>query len=236
MPHRPPDLSRVEISGRAPSSLSPHPAGSSGGVLTRRRPRAFSLSEIVVVVALFGLFSTTALAGLNLTLGYWRTISSRVDAVSSCRLVVGTIANELRQGIPNPAPASTSTGYRQISPPVDPTAVLRPNASSPIANELVFTEPDPTRYDPLNSSFDPEDPSYYRTVRYYVTGGTVRREVKTWTSSGSVANTVDGVLANMDSAELRVTWRAPDLFDLEFSCTRGKDAARLNTQIFVLGK
>ena len=201
-----------------------------------RRPRALSLSEIVVVVALFGLFSTTALAGLNLTLGYWRTISSTVDAVSSCRLVAGTVANELRQGIPNPAPASTSTGYRRISPPVDPTAVLTPNAHSPIADELVFTEPDPARYDPLDSSFDPQDPSYYRTVRYYVTGGTVRREVKTWTSSGSVADTVDGVLASMDSASLRAIWRAPDLFELEFSCTRGQDVARLNTQVFVLGR
>lgn len=201
-----------------------------------RRPRALSLSEIVVVVALFGLFATTALAGLNLTLGYWRTISSTVDAVSSCRLVTGTMANELRQGVPNPAPGSTSTGYRGLQPPVDPTAVLVPNANSPIASELVFTEPDPARYDPLNSSFDPEDPSYYRTVRYYVVGGTVRREIKTWTSSGSVASTVDGVLASVDSASLQATWRAPDLFDLEISCIRGKDVAQLNTQVFVLGR
>lgn len=198
-----------------------------------RRPRAFTLSELAVVVALFGLFSTTALASLNLTLGHWRAVSQKVDALAACRFVTSTLASELRQGIPNPA---GTTGYRGLSPEVGPTAVLNPNAHSRTATEVVFTEPDPVRFDPLSSTFVAADPRCYRRVRYYVSDGAVRREVRTWTATGTVSTVVDAVLARVDGAALRVRYQAPDLFDLEVVCTRGRDVARLTTQVYVLGR
>lgn len=198
--------------------------------------RGITLAELTVVLALFGLFSTTALAALNLAMGHWRNVAQEVDAASSCRFVASTLSNELRQGIPNPAPAATGTGYRSLSPAVSPTAVLTPNQNARTATEVVFTEPNPASYDPLAAGFNPQDPANYRRVRYYVSGAAVRREVRTYTSSGGVASTQDALLASADTLALSATWVAPDLFDLDVTCTRGRDSAHLRTRVFVVGR
>lgn len=200
------------------------------------RRRGLTLAEVTVVLALFGLFSTTALASLNLAMSHWRKVAQEVDAASNCRFVTSTLTNELRQGIPNPAAASTGTGYLSLSPAVAPTAVLTPNQNVRTATELVFTEPHPTSYDPLASGFDPQSPASYRRVRYYLSGATMRREVRTYTSTGTVATTQDALLASGDSMALGVTWVAPDLFDVDVTCTRGRDSATLRTRVFVVGR
>lgn len=201
-----------------------------------RRRHGITLAELTVVLALFGLFSTTALAALNLAMGHWRKVAQEVDAASSCRFVASTLSNELRQGIPNPAPAASGTGYRSLSPAVAPTAVLTPNQNARTATEVVFTEPNPATYDPLAAGFSPQDPANYRRVRYYVSGATLRREVRTYASNGTVTGTQDALLATADTMNLTATWVAADLFDLDVTCTRGRDSANLRTRVFVVGR
>lgn len=197
-------------------------------------PRGFSLAEVAVVIALFALFATTALASLNLAMAQWKEVGQRVDAAAACRFLTTTLSTEMRQGIPNPAPGTS--GYQAISPPVSPTAVLLPNANQRTTAEVAFTEADPAVYEPLSPGFDPSNPSLYRRVRYSVAGGTVARRVETFDSTGSLVGTSTATVISQDQVTLQATWLAPDLVTLEVSCTRGTETDRLKTRVFVIGK
>lgn len=221
----------------APGGFPPPP--DAGGRLARPArlmkggARAFTLSEICVVVVLFALFSTTALASLNLSLAQWGYVARRINATSSARFAMSTMVNELRQALPNP----TSLGYRSLTPAVSPTGVLKPNANARTSTELVFTEVDPDAYNPAASGFDSGNPALYRRVRYYVQGGTtLRREMTTYTSGGSVASTRDDLVARAQALSLSVTWQAADLFDLAVSVTEGNVVVTLNTRAFIVGR
>lgn len=197
--------------------------------------RGFTLVEMSVALCIFGLFALTALASLNLTLKHWRSVSARVEAASASRLVASTLGQELRQAVPNPAPGAT--GYLALTPAVDPTAVLVPNANSRLStNEVVFTEPNPAVYNPLSTSFNPADPSNYRRVRYYVANGAVRRQIWNLSSSGSASLQCDAALVAADEVRFDVSYLEPDLFEVAVSCTRGQNVSQLETKIFVLGR
>lgn len=199
-----------------------------------KRTRGFSLAEFTVMLALFGLFSTTALAALNLALGHWRNVARKVDAAAACRFVTSTLSNELRQGVPNPAPGAT--GYKALSPAVNPTAMLVPNANAKTSTSLTFTEPNPATFNPLLDSFNPENPANYRRVRYYTSGAMVRREVLTYSAAGAVTNTTDSLVAAQDAVALSFTWLSSNTLAMEVTCTRGNDTAKLKTQVFVIGR
>lgn len=199
-----------------------------------RRPPGLTLAELTVVVALFGLFATTALAALNLALAQWKAVGQRVDSASSCRFLVTTLCTELRQGIPNPAPGTS--GYQALSPAVAPTAILLPNANQRTSTEIRFTEPNPAVYNPLASGFDPSNPSLYRRIRYSVARGVVTRQVETFNSFGSVASTSTATVISQDQVTLQATWLSSDLISLQVSCTRGNDTTTLTTRVFVIGK
>lgn len=208
---------------------------------TKRRYRAFTLAEMTVVIALFGLFSTTALASLNLTLRHWRTVSIQTDVYSSCRMAINTISKELRQGMPNPAPGFQSYYYEDINTPsTDVIAVSTPNIKNQTATQLIFTEANPADFSPTSTfGFTATDPKHYRRVRYYVSQNKLHREMKTYNSSGAVSKTSDDILTSADSITFLVTCLSPTNYKIEFSCSKtvgsNTKEASLSSNVIVLG-
>lgn len=194
--------------------------------------RGLTLAETLVALALMAVLSTSLLAAVNLSLFHWVRLGNRVDAASSARLAMSALTQELRGGLPD----STPNGYLRLTPAVSPTAVLTPNANVPNATELVFTEADPVRWDPLSAGFDASDPSLYRRVRYRAVAGRILREVTTFTSAGSVSEVREALVARGDRAALAVAWRAPDLFDVQATVGVGAYESVLLSRIHVVGR
>lgn len=211
-------------------------------VSPRKRRQGFTLAELAVVIALFGLFSTTALASLSLTLRHWKTISVQTDVYNSCRNAMNCMARELRQAMPNAAP-----GFENyyIEDPTEPStqlgAVLTPNQNKTSSEQLTFMEANPTYFRPAEAGFDKTRPELYRKVRYYVQDSKeLIREVTTYSSSGTGDTPKKGVVAKGDDISLLVTCSGASIYHLTFTCRKGygddiKEAS-LSTTVIVMGK
>lgn len=183
--------------------------------------RAFTLTEMMVTVALFSLFSTAVVATLSATLNFWRGSNNRITAEQNVRLAMQYMSLELRQAVVNP---NITTGWQSISsssspsssvPLSVPTGILLPNEGNTSSSQLIFQEANTSFYDPTSSTFNADDPRNYQRVRYYCTDGTTKnefhREVITYTSTGAVSTTTDLVV---------VTASPPPKGMLSLSCQR----------------
>lgn len=206
-----------------------------------RRRRGMTLVELMVMAVIFSLFATTVLSVLTIALRYWTQSNQRVLAEQNLRVAMQAITSELRQGVPDAdvAGANPATGYLSLSPAVPPTAVLTPNANTVGANYLAFTEPNPTNYDPSQTTFSAADPSNFQRVRYYVSGGSLRRERVQWSSAGAVTSTVDDALVSASSSgiiALTVQYLSATTFTVAVTTREGNSQYSLSSTVTVLGQ
>ena len=197
------------------------------------RRRGLTLAEVIFGLTLFALVSTVLLATVSLSLRYGGLLSHRLTSSSNARMVLGTLAAEMRGGLPCP---SAAVGYLGLAPAVEPTAVLLPNANSPAASEVVFTEPDPATYAPLLPGFDRIVPANYRRVRYFTRDGAAWRQQVRFTSLGTPLETREELLVRAGTVEIAATYRAADLFDVRVTASEVGETSSLATRIFVVGR
>jgi type II secretory pathway component PulJ len=169
----------------------------------RRQRRGFTLAETVVMLVIFSLFSTTALATLTLALRYWSQSNQRTLAEQNVRVSLQTITSELRQAIIDPDPGATNqaTGYLSISPAVQATAYLMPNPNVTSSSEtLTFNEPNEGNFDPSQSGFDSTNPSNYLKVTYTIQNNALHRQQISYTTTGTVAAITDDIVASASAS------------------------------------
>ncbi|MBQ7567589.1 type II secretion system protein [bacterium] len=206
----------------------------------RKRSKAFSLAELTVVIALFGLFSTTALSALNLTLKYWSRVSNQVEMNAMCRMVCSTIAKELRQAMPDQNTARAV--YAQNSNGINTTqlsAVHVPRRVGQVTDYITFSEANPNTFDPSENNWDATGIDKYRIVTYKIESNQLVREMTTYDAS-SESHVVSAITAAADNVILRVTCKSAAVYELKVTCQRfiGSQTyeATLTTDIIVLGK
>jgi prepilin-type N-terminal cleavage/methylation domain-containing protein len=164
------------------------------------RRSGMTLPEVMVAAVIFLLFSTSLISVLSLGMDYLQIGQQKILAQGNARMVADCIISELKQAIPNP---NATTGYPGITPAIVPSAVLYPNSNNRSADYIIFTEPNPLNYAPYTSGWSYENASNYQTVRYYVSSGTVYREMKRFDSAGNqvsvasdpVARTSEGTIS-----------------------------------------
>ena len=211
-------------------------------VAKNRRRRAFTLAELAVVIALFGLFSTTALASLSLTLRHWKTMSAQTDVYTACRTAVNPLSKEMRQGIPNRAPYFI-VYYRESPSEVttEATSVVNPCTLNTSSSDVTFYEANPAFFSPAVANFREVDPRCYRTVRYYVRNGSeLRRNLKTYDSTGNKISEDDALIVACDRVSLLVTCKSASVYKVDFSASKtygsSTKEASLSTTVHVLGR
>lgn len=161
-----------------------------------RRGDGFTLIETLVALMLFALFGLAAVASLTLAMRQWGQLSKKVNASQNARFVAGVISAELRQGTPNPS----AFGFTGAG--LAPTAVLMPNTNQVTSYELIFNEPVPSVFNPLDPTWDETRADNYRRVRYFVRNGSeVVREEITY-SGGSARPATEEVIARGDFLDL----------------------------------
>lgn len=185
--------------------------------------RAFTLTEMIITVFLFSLFSTTIVATLSATLHFWTESNSRILAEQNVRLSIQCLTQEVRQALVD---ADGVTGYNSSNYNLSyPCAIINPNrtntsttatttaatisvpftlsATAPIA----FTEANQSNYTPATSGWSPLVSSDFQLVCYYVstynwtsqgTAQTLHRSVTTYTNAGT-GTTTDLVVASASS-------------------------------------
>lgn len=220
-------------------------------IMRRRRNKAFTMTELAVVIALFGLFSITAMASLNLTLRHWRTISAQTEVYQNCRAVINTVSKELRMGLPCKAAnfesffidyGSTPNTYRVTTERI---ACIQPNRIQDSTSHLKFTEPNPNNFFPSSTeasgAFNEYSTSHYRLVEYFIQNGKeLHRKTTFYGAGGASTGQTDNVLAVADTMTFYVTCLSPTKFKIEFSCGKYSNnelkQASLSTIVTVLGR
>jgi hypothetical protein len=181
------------------------------------------------------LFGVAAIGSLNLALRQQNRVAAKVNCLQNARFIASVISTELKQGVPN---ESATQGWQTLTPPLSansippsgPTAVQTPTMLSPTNTTLIFMEPHPTNYDPLNASWTPLNAQGYQRIRYFATGvganvtvgGTVRatnttlmREVIRYNPAGAVASTTSEAIATGAAINVTYTSLARDLVQIE---------------------
>jgi len=203
--------------------------------------RGFTLAELCVVAMLLGIFSTAALASLSISLRQWRTLSAQMEASSSCRIAMNLVTNELRQA----ASCRATNVVRYYHEGEDAattvsTAVLEPYIKNATAERLVFTEPNPDNFDPLDASFTPSDGTYYRKVTYYVKNDTeLHRKVESLSTNGTASQKSDDLICVCKNISLKVTCLSAKRYQVTVECSQTANgitsSANLSTVVVVLG-
>ena len=206
----------------------------------KRHRRAFTLAELTVVIALFGIFATTALATLNLTMRHWSRVSDQVELNAMCRMVISTISRELRQSTPDQYPPRASYYlYSDGTSSGDATAVITPNQQGVTSNILSFTEVDVKNFDPVAATWDAKASNVYRTVTYKVNDKKqLIREVLSYDGTGD--HTEAAITAAADEADLQVKCLGPAQYRVSITCKRYSGtivhSAHLETTVYIIGK
>lgn len=206
----------------------------------QRRSWAFTLAELTVVIALFGIFSTTALSALNITLKYWSRVSNQVEMNAMCRMVISTISKELRQAMPDKSPGHEVYFREQDGTVTTELATVHtPNQVGQTSNSITFAEADPNTFEPVHANWDEANANVYRLVSYKIDAhNQLVREVTAYnTSSTPIAS---AITAAADNVELRVTCKSSTVYELKVTCQRFVGAttyeATLSTDVIILGK
>lgn len=172
--------------------------------------RGFTLAEVIVMSLIFSIFSMTAVAGLTLALRYWNQANQRMLAEQNVRVAMQTMTAELRQAIvdPDPGASHAATGYLSITPTVPATGIMTPNTNARSATSLVFTEPSAS-YDVNSSTFSDTNPQYYQKVSYFIQNNSLKRQIFTFDSTGTVTTGTPATIVSASSSGtllLTVTW------------------------------
>jgi len=197
------------------------------------------LSELMVALVIFLLFSGSLLAIVTLGMRYWGKANANVLAQQNARLAAEAIVSEMKQAIPNPDPGGvgrTPTGYLAITPALEPTGVLYPNYNQPSLDYVEFTEPNPVNYDRASSGFVPEDPSNYQRIRYYVSGKKLYRDITRYDSNGISLGTSTSPLAAASgegTLSMEVDCLAARLFRITIRATEKGKSFQYSSQIFI---
>lgn len=210
--------------------------------LLHKKAAGFTLAELCVAMVLMGLFSTAAVASLNLTLRHWRTLSTQVDVNTACRTAMSVINAELRQA--TPCLSSGTLTYYYSGPSTATTvasAVITPNVRGQNSSTLVFTEGNPGVFDPLATGFSQSNGTYFRKVTYYTKNdGTLHRKVETLSSSGAGTLKSDDVICSSDKTTLTATCLGDQRFYVKVACSKTVNndtkTAFLEANCLVLGE
>jgi prepilin-type N-terminal cleavage/methylation domain-containing protein len=209
-------------------------------ILNRSNPqKGFTLPEVVITTGVFLLFVLSLLGLMIIGMRYFKMADADVAAQQNCREILDVIGNELRQAAPCPDPGQGSQparGYLGITPAVGSTAVLYPNKNTTTATYLEFTEPNYTTFDPTATGFDRTNPSNYQKIKYYISGKTLKREVITYTTSGTVSNTKtdDVAVSRNGSIALNVAWASNRVFNITVTTAEGQKKYTGSIKVFVL--
>ncbi len=201
---------------------------------------AFTLAELAVVMALFGIFSTTALATLNMTLNYWSRVSNQVELNAMCRLVCSTIAKEMRQAMPDQNPARAV--YAQDlngNNTTQLTAIHAPRRVGAVTDYITLSEANPDTFDPTASNWNAAAPDKYRIVTYKIASNQLVREVTSF-DEASESHVVSAITAAADNVILRITCKSATVYEIKVTCQRYHGSqtyeATLTTNVMVLSK
>lgn len=203
------------------------------------RNRGLTLAEILVVCLLLGLFGLMALGALQLSFRQWGAVSQKYRAAQRARFVLETMQNELRQGLPW---RDATDGYLRLGPEAAPTALLMPNAGTPTAAELEFTEPHPDFYFPLDEGWNAEASSNFRNVTYRVRNGNeVLREVRAHTGPGAspqveVIAAADPRSDGQPAFQLELRSLDANLCELSVTAREGAASETVRTNCFIVGR
>lgn len=154
------------------------------------KQKGFSLSEFMIALFLFSILSSSLAGTIIIGMRYYQKSNLGTEAQMFTRNAIEFISNEIRQAVPNPDPGlngNTPTGYKAVSPSIDPTGVLYPNVNEISTDYVVFTIPDYDYYDPSDEDWFSQDPRNYKKVKYAVYNqNELIRETTTYNSDGSI--------------------------------------------------
>ncbi|MFH0801527.1 MAG: prepilin-type N-terminal cleavage/methylation domain-containing protein [bacterium] len=204
----------------------------------KKRNGGFTLAELMVVSVLFLLVSSSIMGVLILALSCWEKADASVAAQQNSRLAVSIITADLKQAVANQDPGhgtNPPTGYRAISPAVPPTGVLYPNMNQTSRAYIIFNEPYFSAYDPSGASWDPQDPSNYQKIKYYVSSGIILRQVTKYDSSSQIASTREDPIAavNDGSITLTVDYLGPNLFNVKVSAVEKSNTSICSSKVYI---
>jgi|GEM_PF-1706027 len=204
----------------------------------KRTNGGFTLAELMVVSVLFLLVSSSIMGVLILALSCWEKADASVAAQQNARLAASIIIADLKQAVINQDPGhgtNPATGYRSISPAVPPTGVLFPNLNQLSRAYLIFNEPNFSAYDPSGATWDPQDPSNYQKVKYYVSSGTLLRQVTKYDSSSQVTSTREDPIAavNDGSITLTVNYLGTNLFYVEVRAVEKSTSSSSSSKVYI---
>lgn len=202
----------------------------------RKNQRALTITEMIIMLAMLIVFIGTLFSSMIAGLRYWNDGRLRLRAQESLRECLDTMTTEMRQALPNPdagVGTNTPTGYLAITPVVDPTGVLYPNANTPDGNYIEFTEPVEVNYVPSNTGWKPELPNNYQKVRYFISGGDLKRRVTKYNSAGAQeSQTENNVVTLQDgSLSLRTKYLSATYYEIEMTATLNKFSYTIKTNV-----
>lgn len=204
----------------------------------KRTNGGFTLAELMVVCVLFLLFSSSIMGILILALSSWEKADASVAAQQNARLAASIVMADLKQAVINQDPGhgtNPPTGYRAISPAIPPTGVLYPNLNLPSTTYLIFNEPNFSTYDPSGTSWDPQNPSNYQKVKYYVSSGTLLRQVTKYDSSSRSTSTREDPIAAVSDGSLNLTinYLAANLFYVEVRAVEKSNSSSSSSNVYI---
>jgi hypothetical protein len=202
----------------------------------KKNQKALSLVELIIMLAMLVVFLGTLFSAMIAGLRYWTDGRLRLRAQESIRECLDTMTNEMRQALPNPDPGTGSngaTGYLAITPAIDPTGVLYPNENTTEGNYVEFTEPVEANYIPSNTGWKPELPNNYQKVRYFVSGGALKRKVTVYNAAGAMeSETENNVVTLQDGTlSLKVKCLSPTYYEIEMTATLSKFSYTIKTNV-----
>ena len=206
----------------------------------KNKVRALTLAELAVVMALFGIFSTTALAALNMTMKHWARVSNQVEMNAMCRMVCNTIAKELRQAMPDQDPSRAVYAQdRNGNNTTQLTAVHEPRRIGQTLDYITFAEANPNTFHPAESGWQPAASDKYRRVTYKISSNQLVRELTTYDAS-SESHVTSAITAAADNVILSITCKSATVYEVKVTCQRFSGSityeATLTTDVIVLGK
>jgi len=199
-----------------------------------RRRAGFTLVELIIAAGTLLVLCAATAFTLIVAMRYWTSCGDRALAERNARAALSIITAEVRQALPA---ENAATGYHALTPAVDATGLLTPNANSVQSDALVFTEPDPTGYQPDSSGWNVERGDICQRVRYYTRDGAIYREVTRFTATGGVAQTSeDPVVAAQDGAlALACTFTGPESLRIAVTSRKGASETVLQSRVTTLG-
>jgi type II secretory pathway pseudopilin PulG len=199
-----------------------------------------TIPEVLVAVATFAVLAGMLASSLTLTVKWLHKADAEILSHHVCVNAMDIIVNELRQAVPNPDPrtGTSSTGYLRLTESgMEPvrTSVLMPNYrdGQKESTYILFTAPNFSKFDNIyDSSFNIEEPSNYKHVRFYVNEAKTQliREVRFIDSAGSLGTPIPTTIAEVQDGEININFWCgdPKIYRVRLSVTeaKGKSAQR----------